>query len=102
MILYISTSKRTSKKKIVAKLLKKNVYSQIYKNASSFINDVEDGYKIVILNVSATEFKRKVWRVLQPYLHLTCAFVKDKNYRGCVLNWPGIFRKSACPSEKNN
>ena len=44
------------------------------------------------------KFKELVWNPLCQALDLQCAFViQSDKYMGCILNWPDIFRPSACP-----
>lgn len=99
--LWISTSIITSEEFIASVLAEKLVESQVYKNISTIKcknkGYIEFGYKIVLLNVEKDDFIDKVWNVLKPMLQLKCAHVKyKKEYRGCILNWPGVFVQSRC------
>ncbi len=98
--LWISSEVETSAQEIATKLAEQDVECQIIPNYSANKGgQLETGYHIKIFEmVEGTEFKDKVWSVLQPWLKLTCAFVKVENkYMGCVLNWPTVFAKSNCP-----
>jgi len=58
---------------------------------------LEHGFHLKLFNIDETNFKMKVWNVLQPLLKLKCAHVRNDNkYIGCVLNWPDVFVKSRC------
>ena len=44
-------------------------------------------------------FKDNIWEPLQKKFNLTCGYVVvDKEYMGCILNWPGVFTESNCPT----
>jgi len=99
--LYISTKIDTNSLEIIKKLSTNNVECQVYKNYSSIIipkkkSTIEHGYYIKIFNVEPLEFKNKVWNILRQELNLKCAHIETTYYKGCVLNWPGIFAKNNC------
>ena len=103
--LYISSEIATSIQEIAAKMAEQNVECQITSNYSSNKGkQLEAGYYIKIFQMEeGLEFKDKVWNVLQPWLNLTCAFVRVENkYMGCVLNWPTVFVKSNCPIRQSD
>jgi len=60
-------------------------------------NTIEYGYKITFYNVLPKEFKVKVWDQLQKNFQINCGYVQTQFYRGCIWNWPDIFRESNCP-----
>lgn len=99
MELFISSTISTNEREIVQALLDNGVESQVYKNASAYNGRVEDGYKIVLFDITEQNFKNKVWKVLKRRVPLECAFVKSEYYHGCVSNWPMVFSKSKCPSQ---
>ena len=99
--LYISTKIDTNSLDIIEKLSTNNVECQVYKNYSSIIipnkkPTIEHGYYIKIFNVEPLEFKNKVWNILLEELKLKCAHIETTYYKGCVLNWPGIFATNNC------
>ena len=103
--LYISSEVQTSPQEIATKLAEQDVECQITPNYSANKGrQLEEGYQIKIFQMDeAKEFKEKVWNTLQPWLNLTCAFVKVENkYMGCVLNWPTVFVKSNCPIRQSD
>jgi len=103
--LYISSEVQTSPQEIATKLAEKDVECQITPNYSANKGrQLEEGYQIKIFQMDeGKEFKEKVWNTLQPWLNLTCAFVKVENkYMGCVLNWPTVFVKSNCPIRQSD
>ena len=65
------------------------------------VNDVEcqiteKGFYIKVFNLPVLLFKKKVWEILKTCLSISCAFVECEEYKGCVLNWPKVFRVSLC------
>ena len=62
--------------------------------------DIEKGFTIQIYNYTDySTFKKDIWEPLKNKFDLTCGHVVvGKEYMGCVLNWPGVFVKSNCPS----
>lgn len=57
----------------------------------------EPGFKLHFLKIANDDFKDRVWPILVSNLNITCAFViKEHEYMGCVLNWPGLFRPNYC------
>ena len=76
-------------------------FSSVPYKCNNFV--LERGFHLKLFNINETNFKRKVWNILQPILKLKCAYVRhDDKYMGCVLNWPGVFVKSQCDSCQNN
>lgn len=99
MRLYVSSSVKTTAAGIVKALVDNGVPSQVTENASVHNGQVESGFTILLFEeVTEKNFQKKVWSVLQPMLNLTCAFVDSEYFRGCVRDWPGVFRVPACPS----
>lgn len=96
--LYVSTTKKVKIKEIFKCLKKSNLDFQLYKNYSYCKGVPELGYKIVFFDLDKKDFKSKIWNGLSELLDLHCAFVKYKDYRGCISNWPGIFVESRCPN----
>ena len=104
LTLYISSDIHTTPENIAKLLSNEGVECQVYQNYSSYkIKDScvpEVGYKIKIFDIDKSDFKDKVWNIIQTSLNLKCAFVKYRDeYRGCVLNWPNVFTKSNCEWE---
>ena len=57
----------------------------------------ESGFCIKVFEVNNNMFKKKVWEPLKKRLGLQCAYIKKKGeYRGCIMNWPDVFRPSLC------
>ena len=99
--LWISTTVITSEENIATLLAESLVECQVYKNISTIkCKDkgyLEYGYKIVLLNVDKDDFVDKVWTPIKSILQLKCAHIKyKKEYRGCIMNWPGVFVQSRC------
>ena len=95
--LYISTTKKIKIRKIFNLLTKAETDFQLSKNYSYCKGKPEYGYKIVFFDMDKKDFKSKVWNGLEKLLDLKCAFVKYKDYMGCVTNWPNVFTKTCCP-----
>lgn len=116
IILYISTNCNIDKKFLVNIFINKGVECSITENLStvqhssdqyecSFSNSmlsnpnclkIELGFEIKMFNITNKVFKDHIWNDLSSKLNLRCAYIKTHNYMGCVLNWPDVFRKSAC------
>jgi hypothetical protein len=101
--LYVSTEISVISSQDLTVLLSTNgVECQITENYSSYKCSfspklvVEKGFYIKIFNLSSLLFKKKVWDILKTRLSISCAFVECEEYKGCVLNWPNIFRDSMC------
>ena len=60
---------------------------------------LEPGCKIEIFDHKKDkELWTSLWDKLKNIFELKCAFITVPNeYRGCILNWPGIFRPTNCP-----
>ena len=77
---------------------------QITKTLSSVPDEdgnyiIEPGYRFLIFDIDGKTFKSEIWETLKEKFDLKCAFVKYRDdYMGCVLNWPGVFVESNCPS----
>lgn len=75
------------------------VECQIYQNYSSIIScvdSVEPGFLFCFISLDNIKFKEHVWPLLVKKLNIKCAHVDAEDYKGCVLNWPKVFRQSAC------
>jgi hypothetical protein len=60
---------------------------------------IEPGFKLEFRSVSNSEFKDNIWPYLKDTYNLSCAFViRDGEYMGCILNWPGVFCIGKCPT----
>jgi hypothetical protein len=100
--LYISSkNKDMTPVKLITLLSNNNAECQITENYSSCKCDnnstsIEYGFYIKIINIPITKFKQSVWETLKNNLNISCAFVECDDYKGCILNWPDIFRDSAC------
>jgi hypothetical protein len=94
--IYISSNEcRTCSAKELINIIQKQC--QITKNYNfTEKNSAEEGFHIKIFNIDNIEII-KLWNLLKSRLNLKCAFVKkDNEYMGCILNWPNVFRQSAC------
>lgn len=99
--LYFSTKLYVKPFYIIQKLAYHQVECQIYNNLSTTNNFyIENGFYLKIFNIIPELFKEKIWEPLQDDLQLQCAYVITDNYKGCLLDWPGIFRKSKCSGKK--
>tara|TARA_A100001011_G_scaffold400735_1_gene518133 strand:+ start:6198 stop:6542 length:345 start_codon:yes stop_codon:yes gene_type:complete len=99
--LYISSilCEKLTKKELAIKLASLNVECQIFDNYSSIIscgNNVESGFLILFINLSSKDLKETVWPYLQQLFDVKCAHVEAEDYKGCILNWPKVFRESVC------
>jgi hypothetical protein len=99
--LYISTEKNISASEIALILAQNGFECQISKNISTIQNkgksSCELGFCIVFFELDKNEFKEKVWEPLSTKLDLKCAHIEYLNkYKGCILNWPGVFTKDNC------
>lgn len=101
--LYVSTENVLVTSKDLVELLAVNdVECQITDNYSSYrCNSLtkpvtEKGFYIKVFNLPVLLFKKKVWEILKTCLSISCAFVECEEYKGCVLNWPKVFRVSVC------
>ena len=57
----------------------------------------EMGFEISFFDVLRPEVLQ-AWEFLRRRLALTCAYCRTADdYRGCILNWPGVTRPSLCP-----
>ena len=101
-VLYISSSSNVSITELAEKLHKQEVECMITQNFSVTPELIETGFEIKLFNLEKENFKEKVWDLLQPLMDLKCAHVIFRDeYRGCVLNWPGIFDKNNCKWDQN-
>lgn len=102
--LYISSPVLTSPLDITQKLARSNIEFQVYENYSSICTKkqsaIEKGYYIKFFDLQPREFKTKVWNKLAKDLKLRCAHVISDDYKGCILNWPGVFTTSKCALSK--
>ena len=99
--LYISTEKNISTSEIALLLAQEGFECQISENISTVKNgdkcNSELGFCISFLDLDKNDFKKKVWKPLCDRLDLNCAHVEYLNkYKGCILNWPGVFVKDNC------
>tara|TARA_Y100000389_G_C17323008_1_gene444056 strand:- start:582 stop:911 length:330 start_codon:yes stop_codon:yes gene_type:complete len=106
--LFISSDKNISTSEIALMLAEEGFECQISKNISTIKNEdkfsYELGFCITFLDLDKKDFKEKVWEPLSKRLDLKCAHIEYLNkYKGCVLNWPGVFSKDNCiMSDTNN
>lgn len=48
------------------------------------------------------DFKTEIWDKICVCIApndsiISCAYVESPYYKGCIWNWPGVFRESKCP-----
>jgi hypothetical protein len=45
------------------------------------------------------DFKTEIWEKLCNCsdIKISCGYVESPYYKGCIWNWPGVFRESNCP-----
>lgn len=91
--LYVSTNVTYKASEITKMLEDNNVECIVIDHCCSWKDEnkinIENGFLIKIYNMNSNLFKNKVWKVLQPALQLTCAFVRDTDkFTGCILDWP--------------
>ena len=47
------------------------------------------------------DFKTEIWEKLCTCISsdtkLSCGYIESPYYKGCIWNWPGVFRDSNCP-----
>lgn len=100
--LFISSPILIEATTILKVLMIYGVECNITTNISSVPNEcanftLEYGFHLKLFNINESNFKKKVWNLLQPILKLKCAYVRHEHkYMGCVLNWPGVFVKTQC------
>lgn len=100
LLLYISTKKESFDLRKLALALDAHV--QLFPYICSLNNKsniLEYGLLIKAIDVVPEHFKRQIWYPLRRiHPEIQCGFVHTLDYKGCVLNWPGVFRQSACIS----
>jgi hypothetical protein len=101
--LYVSSPAcQTTRSMTIAQDMNKlNIECQVYNNVSSLVHScnngcVENGFYIKFINLQNKDFKALVWPYMQEKLSVKCAHVTSHDYKGCVMNWPTVFRESAC------
>ena len=99
--LYISTLKKYTSFDIAKKMYDLNIECQVYDNYSSIIHScgqkqLEHGFCIYYIDVSNETFKDIAWPYFKNELDIDCAFVESTDYKGCIMNWPNLFRPSMC------
>jgi|UniRef100_A0A6C0J092 hypothetical protein len=106
--LYISTIKDVKTQDIALILAESGFECQISENIS-VIEDNENnyitelGFKIYFVDLEKKDFKEKVWIPLESTLDLKCAHIEYRNlFKGCIMNWPGIFAVNNCSLSENN
>lgn len=106
--LYISTTKDVKTQDIALILAESGFECQISENIS-VIEDNENnyitelGFKIYFVDLDKKDFKEKVWIPLESKLDLKCAHIEYRNvFKGCIMNWPGIFAVDNCSLSVNN
>ena len=102
--LNISSNIDISDSELTKIFIDKKIKCQITKTLSSVPDSegnyrIENGYRFLIFDIDGVTFRENIWETLKTQLDLQCAFVKYRDdYMGCILNWPGVFTKSNCPS----
>jgi hypothetical protein len=106
--LYISTTKNVNKNDIALILSKNGLECQVNENISVIQNNddifsTEIGFHIYFVNLDKLDFKEKVWFPLESMLDLKCAHIEYRNiFKGCIMNWPGVFALDNCSLTINN
>jgi hypothetical protein len=105
--LYISTDKYYTTRELSRLFLDMKIECQIYGNMSIICEGEkskhEYGFKIFFLKLDKNIFKEKVWPILAKELNLRCAHIEYLNtYKGCILNWPGVFTIDNCTLADSN
>lgn len=59
----------------------------------------ERGAVIIFYDLREKYFKEEIWPILKDKLKLKCGFVETENYKGCIMDWPRVFRKTKCPGD---
>ena len=57
----------------------------------------ENGAIIKFYELNKIEFKNKIWPALENKFKLNCGFIETEDYKGCIKDWPKVFRKTKCP-----
>ena len=101
--LYISTEKNANKNDIAIMMSENNIECQIYDNVSTVKNVdtclCEIGFKILFLNLDKNDFKEP----LSTKYNLKCAHIEYHNtFKGCIMNWPGVFTEDHCSMAETN
>ena len=66
-------------------------------------HDLESGATVVLYDCTPRFVKETLWPHLVQHYHLSCAYVNAGHmYRGCILNWPGVFCPSRCPGAQSS
>ena len=103
--LNISSNIEISQIELTQIFVDKKIKCQITKTISSAPDSdgnyrIENGYRFLIFDIDGVTFRDEIWNEIKDKLELKCAFVKYRDdYMGCVMNWPGVFTKSNCPSK---
>jgi hypothetical protein len=111
MELNISSSKLNHKSIIeISEFLQQNkVMAQLYPHISTVknINNeivIENAIKIVFTELDdelKNIIKLKIWPFISTNYFCSCAFINCYDYKGCILNWPGVYTKTNCLSKIN-
>lgn len=93
--LFVSTKKIINIYKIARSF---KVHTQLYNYINSTISgDIEHGICIRVIDMNPHDFIYHIWKPLKmQHPEIKCGFVNSCKYRGCVLDWPDVFRDSAC------
>lgn len=97
IILKISSTKK--KKNIHIKRIAALLHTEIEISSYSWIqnNIFEYGLSIKTLNIFPHDYKIKIWFPLKLiFPEIRCGFIDSPDYKGCIRNWPNVFRKSKC------
>ena len=92
---------------LAKKMFDLNIECQVYDNYSSIIHscgkkELEHGFCIYYIDVLNKTFKDIVWPYFNNELGIKCAFVESTDYKGCIMNWPTLFRPSMCQMIEQN
>lgn len=111
MEINISSSKLNYKavNEISCFLQQNKVLAQLYPNISTVKNNnneivIENAIKIVFTefnNELKDIIKFKIWPYISTNYCCSCAFINCYDYKGCILNWPGVYTKTNCSIQIN-
>ena len=105
--LHISSDINISETELTSIFVQKKIQCEITKTTSSVRTShgnyrIETGYRLLIFDIDGVTFRDLVWKEIKRKLNLKCAFVKYRDdYMGCIMNWPGVFTETNCPSQKS-
>lgn len=92
-------------KTLASWICEQNVSAEVHPLHSSVpcggngLRRVESGVRVVLFGVTPRMVRDRIWPALRERYDLQCGYIRiGHQYCGCVLNWPGVFRPSLCPT----